>query len=141
MKSHTTTDTVPNKEMILADIDKRIDDLRAEERDMCCVYTKLAVFLHKNTILPINDDFLAYLDHFIREEQIKRSAGACNTEVIAGLQKMTTEFKQEIELLKATLQVQVDSGNKIDVPQPDQIFDLVHTLYGLPINGNKSVSK
>jgi hypothetical protein len=123
--------------MILADIDKRITDLRAEEKEIQNVYRKLAGFLHANAILPINDDIVEYLKYFIREEQMKQSAGARNTEVIAGLRKMMTEFEEDIELLKKTLQDQKQTTNDMDIPKPEDIFTLVGTLYRLPINGKQ----
>jgi hypothetical protein len=123
--------------MTLSDIDKRISDLRAEEREIQDVYRKLAGFLHANAILPINDEIVAYLEYFIREEQLKQSAGARNSEVITGLDTMMTEFKQEMELFKRTLQDQRNSANAMDIPQSEDIFTLVGTLYRLPINGRQ----
>jgi hypothetical protein len=123
--------------MTLTDIDKRISDLRAEEREIQNVYRKLAAFLYANSILPINDDIVAYLEYFIREEQMKQSAGARNTDVITGLETMMTDFKQEMELFKKTVEDQKDSANAMNIPKPEDIFDLVGTLYELPINGRQ----
>jgi hypothetical protein len=121
----------------LVDIDKRISDLRAEEKEIQDVYKKLAGFLHVNAILPINDDIVAYIEYFIREEQMKQSAGARNIEVIAGLRKMMNEFKEDMELLKKTLQDQRQTPDHMDIPKPEDIFTLVGTLYRLPINGKQ----
>ncbi len=126
-----------NQEMSLRDIDKRISDLREEERQIQDIYRKLAEFLHANAILPINDGYIDYLQYFIREEQMKQNAGAHSTEVITGLQNIATKFEQEMALLKRTLTDQRDSGDEMNIPQPDEIFTLVDTLYELPINGKQ----
>ena len=124
-----------NKEMSLKDIDKRITDLREEAAKIQDVYKKLAGFLHANAILPINDDIVEYLRYFIREEQMKQSAGAHNGEVISGLEKMLSEFTSDMELLKKTLKEEGESGSMTDVIKPEKIFLLVGTLYRLPITG------
>jgi hypothetical protein len=121
----------------LADIDKRISDLREEESKIQDVYKKLAQFLHKNAILPINDDFIDYLRYFIREEQMKQSAGARNTEVITSLEKMMADYNSDMELFKKTLQDQRDSGDEAETLQPEEVFTLVGTLYRLPITGQQ----
>jgi hypothetical protein len=126
-----------NQEISLRDIDKRISDLREEERQIQDVYRKLAEFLHANALLPINDGYIDYLQYFIREEQMKQNAGAHNTEVIAGLEKMMTEFTDDIELFKKTLRDQIDASGETKVLQPEDVFQLVGTLYRLPINGNQ----
>ena len=126
-----------NKEMSLKDIDKRITDLQEEAARIQDVYRKLARFLYANAILPINDDIVDYLRYFIREEQMKQSAGAHNTEVINGLEKMMTDFTNDMELLKKTLEERRRSDDGNDTIQPSDIFILVDTLYRLPITGKK----
>ncbi len=126
-----------NKELSLRDIDKRISDLREEQAKIQDVYRKLAEFLHANSILPINDDIVEYLRYFIREEQMKQSAGAYNTEIIAGLEKMMTEFTNDMELLRKILNEQKESGDIRNIIEPEKIFDLVGTLYQLPITGQQ----
>ena len=118
----------------MTDIDKRINDLRAEEKAIQDVYKKLARFLHANAILPINDDFVDYLRYFIREEQMKQSAGAHNSEVIANLEKIMADFISDMKRFKEVLQNQRDSTETL---QSEDIFTLVGTLYHLPITGQQ----
>ncbi len=80
---------------------------------------------------------MEYLRYFIREEQMKQSAGAHNNDVIAGLEKMMAEITHNMELLRKTLNEQKESGDLRDVIQPEEIFDLVGTLYELPITGEQ----
>ncbi|CAM4813124.1 unnamed protein product [Rotaria magnacalcarata] len=121
----------------LADIDKRISDLRDEKKKIEDVYKKLAKFLHANAILPLNDDILEYLRHFIREEQMKKNSGSQNNDVIQGLEEMMKSYEQEMELFKQTIDSEKDRSSSKDVLKSDEIFSLVGTLYRLPINGSK----
>jgi hypothetical protein len=136
-RSDATSSTVTNKELSLTEIDKRISDLRDEQRKIQDVYKKLARFLHANAILPINDGYIDYLQYFIREEQMKQNAGDHNPEVLANLEKMMTDYNSEMELFKKTLQEQRDSGDETEALQPEEVFALVGTLYHLPINGKQ----
>jgi hypothetical protein len=116
----------------LSDIDKRISDLRDEKTQIETVYKKLAKFLHANAILPLNDDILEYIRHFIREEQMKK-----NADVVEGLEKMMKDYTEEMELFKKVIEKEKDPSDSRDVLQPEEIFPLVGTLYRLPINGRK----
>jgi hypothetical protein len=140
-RTHVMSDTSSynktNKPMSLSDIDKRIGDLREEQRQIQDVYKTLARFLHANSILPINDDFLDYLRYFIREEQMKQTEGARNTEVIASLEKMMTDFISDMDLFKKAVQDQSGTANSTKAIEPEKIFDLVGTLYHLPITGKQ----
>jgi hypothetical protein len=119
----------------LEDIDKRITDLRNEKLEIEDVYKKLSKFLHANAILPLNDEILEYLKHFIQEEQMKTNCGEQNNEIIKGLEQMIDDYKQEMELFKETIKNEIDPINSIDVLKSEDIFTLVGKLYRLPING------
>jgi hypothetical protein len=126
-----------NQEISLRDIDKRISDLREEERQIQDVYRKLAEFLHANALLPINDGYVDYLQYFIREEQMKQTAGADNRDVIANLEKLMTDYNNEMELFQRTLQKQRDAGEERESLESEKVFELAGKLYRLPINGQQ----
>lgn len=121
----------------MADIDKRITDLRKEQKQIEDVYRQLLQFLYANSLLLINDSFLEYMEYFIREEEMKQSAGAENTEVLVSLRKMMENHKKEIDRLKEDVEEQKRSGEHIQTIKPEDVFDLVGTLYQLPINGKQ----
>jgi hypothetical protein len=123
--------------MSLTDIDKRIRDLREEAAKIQAVYRKLARFLYANAIIPINDAFAEYLQYFIREEQMKQNAGAHNSDVIDGLKKLMADFNNDMISFKNASEGQKKSANAADVLQYEEIFDLVSTLYQLPITGRQ----
>ncbi|CAF2089667.1 unnamed protein product [Rotaria magnacalcarata] len=137
INSNARTRRSNRQDMSLSDIDQRISDLRAEAAKIRDVYIKLAKFLHTNSIVPINNDIVEYLQYFIREEQMKQNAGAGNQELIAGLRKQLDEFTNNFELFKKAIKEQQESGELTDVLEPEKIFDLVGTLYDLPINGRQ----
>ncbi|CAF3682726.1 unnamed protein product [Rotaria sordida] len=126
-----------NESSSLNDIDQRLRDLRFEKDQIENVYKKLAKFLHANSILPLNDDILEYLKHFIREEQMKKNSGGQNNDIINNLEQMMKNYEEEINLFKETIKNDKDPSNRKDVLKPDEIFPLVGTLYRLPINGSQ----
>ena len=121
-----------NEKSSLSDIDKRIIDLQDEKAQIEDIYKKFSKFLYANAILPLRDDILEYLKHFIREEIMKR-----NTDVIHGLEQMMNDYTEEMELFKKTIQYERELSNSKYVLKSEDIFDLVGTLYRLPINGQK----
>lgn len=116
----------------LEEINRRIDDLRNEKLQIEDIYKKLVKFLHAHAILPLNDDIIEYLKHFIREEQMKR-----NQTVVQGLEKTMENYRQEIQMFKETLANLQDTSSVKSILKPEEIFPLVETLYRLPINGAK----
>lgn len=121
----------------LSDIDQRVSDLREEKRKIEDVYKKLSKFLCANAILPLNDDILEYLKHFLKEEQMKGTSGRQNNDIIQGIEKMMNDYEEEMKLFKETIKNDKDPSNSKDVVKSDEIFTLVGTLYRLPINGAK----
>jgi hypothetical protein len=134
---YQTNVTRLNEKSSLTDIDKRLTDLRNEKAQIEDVYKKLSKFLYANAILPLNDDLLEYLKHFIRDEQMKRNAGGHNNDVIQNLEQMMKDYTEEMELFKNTMQNEKERPNSKDVLKPEEIFPLVGTLYRLPITGAK----
>ncbi|CAF0836353.1 unnamed protein product [Adineta ricciae] len=121
----------------LSNIEQRINDLREEQRKIQDVYKKLVRFLYTNALLPANDDFLDYLEYFIREEQTIRNSGGNNAQIIVNLQRLKDEYKQEMDLFKRTVEEQKGTTNTIETLKASQILDLVNELYQLPITGQQ----
>ncbi|CAF4802151.1 unnamed protein product [Rotaria sp. Silwood2] len=90
-----------NLQSVLINIDKRINDLRQEEQSILKVCNKLSQFLKQNSITPYNDDILEYIRYFVREEEMKKSAGSNNEDVIQGLKNMIKEYELEQKLFDA----------------------------------------
>jgi hypothetical protein len=123
-------------------IEKRINDLKEEQEAIIKVSTQLTQFLHENALTPVNDDILEYIQHFIREEQMKKNGGVQNDGIIDGLNKLLVDYKNEMEILQQGLKMSqtslaTNSSNQTNIVQPEEIFILVGTLYRLPINGAK----
>jgi hypothetical protein len=123
-------------------IEQRIKDLKAEEEAIIKVCTQLTQFLRVNALNPVNDDILEYIQHFIREEQTKKNAGAQNEGVIAGLQQLLVDYKVEMDIVQQGMRISqttlsTNSSDSTNVVKPEEIFLLVGTLYHLPINGPK----
>ncbi|CAF3719844.1 unnamed protein product [Rotaria sp. Silwood1] len=123
-------------------IEQRIKDLKTEQEAIIKVCTQLTQFLRVNALNPVNDDILEYIEHFIREEKLKKSAGVQNSSVIAGLEKLLVDYKCEMDILQQGMKISAttlsnNSSDATKVIEPEEIFLLVGTLYRLPINGTK----
>jgi len=122
----------PNSSLI--SIDKRITALRQEEASILQICSKLSNFIRQNSLTPYNDDILEYIRYFIREEEIKKDAGANNKDIIQGLQKMIEDYECEQKIFNTMLNNKTTylTNNEYG---PEDIFGLVSQLYKLPING------
>lgn len=123
-------------------VEKRIHDLTNEQNQIRQVCAQLSQFLRANALNPVNDDILQYIEHFIREEQIKRNAGAQNDDVIAGLQNLLNDYRHEMSVFQeglrmARMSLSNNASDLTAIGQPEDMFLLVGTLYRLPINGPK----
>ncbi len=126
----------------LSTVHNRINDLKEEQHCMMDIAMQLSYYLHRNAISPYNDDFIAYLDLFIHEEQLKQTADGHNQTVLEELQRLSNRYKQEIELFKNTIpKLTIEEKFVMRMPESTakgvkEIFDLVKKLYSLPINGS-----
>ena len=135
--AYQTSLTHLDKNCSLSDIDQRITNLRDEKAKIEDVYKQLSKFLHANSLLPINDDILAYLEYFIRLEQMKQHSGGQDNTVVEGLRQIMRDYEEEIKLFKQTIKDERDPSRAKGVLQCEEVFPLVGTLYRLPINGPK----
>ncbi len=123
-------------------IEQRIKDLKAEQEAIIKVCTQLTQFLRVNALNPVNDDIIEYIQHFIREEKTKKNAGVQNDGVIAGLENLLADYKQEMDIVQKGMRISQttlskNSSDSNNVIQAEDIFTLVGSLYRLPINGDK----
>lgn len=140
-QQRTTVSTRPSisYETWLSTIHNRINDLKEEQQCMMKIAMKLSCYLHRNAISPYNDDFIAYLDLFIHEEQLKQTNDHSNQTMIEELQRLSNRYKKEIDLFKNTIpKLTIEQKFAMSTPESTvkEIFDLVHRLYALPINGS-----
>jgi hypothetical protein len=120
----------------LTEIDKRITALRYEEEQILQICKKLSQFIRENSLTPYNDDVVEYIRYFIREEEMKKGAGADNRNIIQGLQKMIDQYDRVQTIYNASLNATTASNSTHNNRyEPEDIFGLVAQLYKLPING------
>jgi hypothetical protein len=121
----------------LAAVDKHITNLRQEEASILDTCNKLSQFLQQNSITPYNDDIFDYIRYFIREEEMKRSAGANNVAVIEGLRNMVEEYERGQKLFQESVKRTKGAAFNLtnNVLGPEDILGLAAKLYKLPING------
>ncbi len=87
---------------------------------------------------PYNDDIIEYIRYFIRDEEMKKNAGADNQKVIEDLPKLVDDYENEQKLFNTTLNnktIDIASNFTNNEYEPEDIFGSVSQLYKLPING------
>ena len=57
-----------DQSLFLRDLDRRIKALRDESETIQQIYRRFVVFLQKKAMLAINDNFIAYVEYFIKLE-------------------------------------------------------------------------
>ncbi|CAF1019652.1 unnamed protein product [Adineta steineri] len=132
------SDLSTTPQSIITLIDKRISDLRNEEKEIRHICVKLSQFLKAYSITPFNDDMIEYLRHYINEERQKQMAGTDNTEIIRGLEQMMKDYTDEMNLYTNSISVQyksISEDNFDNTTNINEIYNLVQKLYDLPING------
>lgn len=117
---------------IISSVDQRISDLKTEETIIRHICTKLVLFLKANSITPINEDIVEYINHFIREEKEKRNAGENNEDIILGLETLVKEYQREFSLINSYTVTEKDQQ---EVPTIEDIFTFKCQLFELPITG------
>ncbi|GES75094.1 P-loop containing nucleoside triphosphate hydrolase [Rhizophagus clarus] len=122
------------KRAIIEDYQARVNQLQKEQHIINEISLKFAQFLRQNAIAAFNDAYADYLDHFINEEKIKKSADPNNydEEILKGLEATKRNYLAQIEVIKKA----IDSNDPTMPPVlPDDIAELEQKLYDLPING------
>lgn len=125
-----------------SDIEIYIKRLDAEKKAIIKVCSQIAYFIQKNSLIPINNDVLEYIEHFIREENQKKAAGADNDIIIAQLENLKKDYQEERECFRQAMEHnQPATSDPNSIITPEKVFSLVKTLYELPINGRKIQSQ
>ena len=123
-------------------IEKWIEDLKNEQKQIKEVYIRVSKFLRTNSLNPVNNDILEYTDLFIQEEKGKNKNGPHKDMVIEALQNFREDFALEIasfDQQRETNQTPL-VDDLYDLTVTDElmnIFVLVNSLFQLPINGGQ----
>ncbi|GES75092.1 P-loop containing nucleoside triphosphate hydrolase [Rhizophagus clarus] len=123
------------KRAIIEDYQKRVNQLQKEQRTINEISLKFAQFLRQNAIAAFNDAYADYLDHFINEEKIKKSAdpNRYDDEILKGLEATKRSYLEQIEVIKKAIE---NNDPSMPTISPNDVANLEQQLYNLPINGN-----
>ncbi|CAG8671504.1 9059_t:CDS:1, partial [Paraglomus brasilianum] len=122
------------KDALMENIQERTEKLRNEQQVINSINIQFAKFLRQSAIAPFNDAYADYLDLFINEEKVKKSADPFNydNEILEGLEETKRVYLTEIESIKEALK----NGDSSEQPiSPDDIEKLEQQLYSLELNG------
>ncbi len=122
------------KRAIIEEYQARVNQLQKEQRTINEISLKFAQFLRQNAIAAFNDAYADYLDHFINEEKIKKSAdpNRYDDEILKGLEATKRSYLELIEIIKQAID---NNDPNMSPVSPDDIAELEQQLYNLPING------
>ncbi|CAG8492060.1 11238_t:CDS:2 [Gigaspora margarita] len=122
------------KEIALKNCEKLRKQQESEKKKITEINIKFAQFLRQSAIATFNDTYAEYLDHFIREEKIKKSHDPANYNdaIIEGLEETRNEYLTKIEIIKKAIATN-DPTNKLITPEDIKSYE--EELYSLKING------
>ncbi|RIA85229.1 hypothetical protein C1645_782329, partial [Glomus cerebriforme] len=121
------------KKAIVKEYQKMRDQLQKEQQKINEISLKFAQFLRQNAIAAFNDAYADYLDHFIEEEKVKKSADPSYDEsILEGLKTTRDSYMKQVEVIKKAIENNDPSRPPI---KPEQIAKLEQQLYNLPLNG------
>ncbi|CAG8731795.1 16041_t:CDS:1, partial [Dentiscutata heterogama] len=122
------------KKSALESCEKLRSQLESEQRKIAEINICFAKFLRQSAIATFNDSYAEYLDHFIREEKIKKAADPLNYNdaLIEGLEKTKREYLEKIKIIKEAIAANDPSEYVIT---PEDIKKYENDLYNLKING------
>ncbi|PKY30468.1 hypothetical protein RhiirB3_374463 [Rhizophagus irregularis] len=123
------------KKAIIEDYQKRVNQLQTEQHTINEISLKFAQFLRQNAIAAFNDAYADYLDHFINEEKIKKSAdpNRYDDEILKGLEATKRSYLEQIEVIKKAIE---NNDPFMPTISPNDLSKLEQQLYNLPINGH-----
>ncbi|PKY41532.1 hypothetical protein RhiirA4_441362 [Rhizophagus irregularis] len=121
------------KRKIIEDYQARVNQLQEEQHTINKISLKFAQFLRQNAIAAFNDAYADYLDHFIGEEKIKKSAdpNRYDDEILKGLEATKRSYLEQIEVIKKAIE---NNDPSMPTISPNDIANLEQQLYNLSIN-------
>ncbi|CAG8717806.1 21114_t:CDS:1 [Dentiscutata erythropus] len=122
------------RQSALESCEKLRRQLESEQKKIAEINICFAKFLRQSAIATFNDSYADYLDHFIREEKIKKAADPLNYNdaIFEGLEKTKREYLEKIKIIKEAIATNDPSEYVIT---PEDIKKYENDLYNLKING------
>ncbi|XP_054761933.2 uncharacterized protein LOC129268409 [Lytechinus pictus] len=120
-------DTRTQKEAFIAEINKKVGELKEEQKIIMGTGAKFGSFLKAHALITYNDAVGDYLDMSIKQEEVKpdeiRDEGLLET-----LRQMKDEYHQQREILDNAM----DKGSSENIKTPEQVRELQEKLFKLP---------
>ncbi|CAG8597319.1 19908_t:CDS:2 [Dentiscutata erythropus] len=106
---------IPESESSIKGCKQRLKQLESEQKKITEINICFAKFLSQNAIVIFNDSYAEYLEHFIHEEKIKKSADPANynNEILEGLERTKKEYLEKIRIIKEAIETSYSSEDKI----------------------------
>ncbi|XP_041471857.1 uncharacterized protein LOC121421261 [Lytechinus variegatus] len=123
---NTIQDTKSKKEAFINEINKKVEELKAEQDIIMATGAKFGSFLKANALITYNDAVEEYLEMCIKQEKAKpvtlRKEG-----VLENMTKMKEEYKKQREILDNA----IAGGASENIQTPEQVQELQEVLFRL----------
>ncbi|CAG8589832.1 3567_t:CDS:1 [Funneliformis mosseae] len=125
-----------SKALFLKNIQQRRTQLENEQKKITEINVKFAKFLRQSAIATFNDAYADYLDHFIREEKVKKNIDRANYNdaFLERLEQSKKEYLEKVKVIKKATEISNPSETPIS---PNDIVNLEKELYHLKLNGEE----
>ena len=113
-----------------------VEQLRKRQCMINSINIQFAKSLRQSAITLFNDAYADYLDHFINQEKIKKSADYFHydNEIIKGLKETKSEYLMKTKNIKKAFN-DIDSNPSEQLISPEDIEKFAQQLYTLELNG------
>ncbi|XP_063960604.1 uncharacterized protein LOC129268891 [Lytechinus pictus] len=123
---NTIQDTKSKKEAFIYEINKKVEELKAEQEIIMTIGAKFGSFLKANALITYNDAVEEYLEMCIKQEKAKpltlRKEG-----VLENMTTMKEEYKKRREILDNA----IAGGASENIQTPEQVQELQEELFRL----------
>ncbi|XP_063960606.1 uncharacterized protein LOC129268408 [Lytechinus pictus] len=123
---NTICDSKAKKEAFIKEINKKVEELKAEQKIIMATGAKFGSFLKANALITYNDAVEEYLEMCIKQEKAKpvtlRKEG-----VLENMTTMKEEYKKQIEILDNA----IAGGANENIKTPEEVKELQEGLFKL----------
>ncbi|XP_041472269.1 uncharacterized protein LOC121421583 [Lytechinus variegatus] len=119
-------DTKTKKEAFINEINKKVEELKAEQKIIMATGAKFGSFLKANALITYNDAVEEYLEMCIKQEKAK-PVTLRKESVLENMTKMKEEYKKQIEILDNA----IAGGANENIKTPEQVKEFQEDLFKL----------
>ena len=130
-KIKETTDLVSQKELFMAETEKKIKEYEEEKKYIFECASFFGAFLKQNAMIAYNDSFSEYLDMLIKDEKAKENA-IRDDKKIEQMEKDKRTYKEKKGIILNSIETGADKDEILPI---EKIYEMRQKLCSLKHNG------